>query len=110
MKKPLPILFLLCSVAVFAEEEGQELPVGKGECLSPGIIFVPIFLLAIIMIVIPMIYYFYHIAKSKGKINRKNKVWWIIISILAGIVISPIVLFFILLLLSIPFIIPAMFG
>jgi hypothetical protein len=107
MKKPLPILFLLCSVAVFAEEEGQELPVGKGECLSPGIIFVPIFLLAIIMIAIPMIYY---IAKSKGKINRKNKVWWIIISILAGIVISPIVLFFILLLLSIPFIIPAMFG
>lgn len=107
MKKLLPILFLLCSVAVFAEEEGQELPVGKGECLSPGIIFVPIFLLAIIMIVIPMIYY---IAKSKGKINRKNKVWWIIISILAGIVISPIVLFFILLLLSIPFIIPAMFG
>ena len=107
MKKPLPILFLLCSVAVFAEEKGQELPVGKGECLSPGIIFVPIFLLAIIMIVIPMIYY---IAKSKGKINRKNKVWWIIISILAGIVISPIVLFFILLLLSIPFIIPAMFG
>ena len=99
MKKPLPILFLLCSVAVFAEEEGQELPVGKGECLSPGIIFVPIFLLAIIMIAIPMIYY---IAKSKGKINRKNKVWWIIISILAGIVISPIVLFFILLLLSIP--------
>ena len=68
----------------------------------PGIIFVPIFLLAIIMIAIPMIYYFYHIAKSKGKINRKNKVWWIIISILAGIVISPIVLFFILLLLSIP--------
>lgn len=107
MKKPLPILFLLCSVAVFAEEEGQELPVGKGECLSPGIFFVPIFLLAIIMIAIPMIYY---IAKSKGKINRKNKVWWIIISILAGIVISPIVLFFILLLLSIPFIIPAMFG
>ena len=107
MKKPLPILFLLCSVAVFAEEKRQELPVGKGECLSPGIIFVPIFLLAIIMIVIPMIYY---IAKSKGKINRKNKVWWIIISILAGIVISPIVLFFILLLLSIPFIIPAMFG
>lgn len=107
MKKPLPILFLLCSVAVFAEEEGQVLPVGKGECLSPGIIFVPIFLLAIIMIAIPMIYY---IAKSKGKINRKNKVWWIIISILAGIVISPIVLFFILLLLSIPFIIPAMFG
>lgn len=107
MKKLLPILFLLCSVAVFAEEEGQELPVGKGECLSPGIIFVPIFLLAIIMIVIPMIYY---IAKSKGKINRKNKVWWIIISILAGIVISPIVLFFILLLLSIPFIIPALFG
>ncbi len=107
MKKLLPILFLLCSVAVFAEEEGQELPVGKGECLSPGIIFVPIFLLAIIMIAIPMIYY---IAKSKGKINRKNKVWWIIISILAGIVISPIVLFFILLLLSIPFIIPAMFG
>lgn len=102
MKKLLPILFLLCSVAVFAEEEGQELPVGKGECLSPGIIFVPIFLLAIIMIAIPMIYYFYHIAKSKGKINRKNKVWWIIISILAGIVISPIVLFFILLLLSIP--------
>ena len=102
MKKLLPILFLLCSVAVFAEEEGQELPVGKGECLSPGIIFVPI-----IMIAIPMIYY---IAKSKGKINRKNKVWWIIISILAGIVISPIVLFFILLLLSIPFIIPAMFG
>ena len=102
MKKPLPILFLLCSVAVFAEEKGQELPVGKGECLSPGIIFVPIFLLAIIMIVIPMIDYFYHIAKSKGKINRKNKVWWIIISILAGIVISPIVLFFILLLLSIP--------
>lgn len=99
MKKLLPILFLLCSVAVFAEEEGQELPVGKGECLSPGIIFVPIFLLAIIMIAIPMIYY---IAKSKGKINRKNKVWWIIISILAGIVISPIVLFFILLLLSIP--------
>lgn len=99
MKKPLPILFLLCSVAVFAEEKGQELPVGKGECLSPGIIFVPIFLLAIIMIAIPMIYY---IAKSKGKINRKNKVWWIIISILAGIVISPIVLFFILLLLSIP--------
>ena len=99
MKKPVPILFLLCSVAVFAEEEGQELPVGKGECLSPGIIFVPIFLLAIIMIAIPMIYY---IAKSKGKINRKNKVWWIIISILAGIVISPIVLFFILLLLSIP--------
>ena len=99
MKKPLPILFLLYSVAVFAEEEGQELPVGKGECLSPGIIFVPIFLLAIIMIAIPMIYY---IAKSKGKINRKNKVWWIIISILAGIVISPIVLFFILLLLSIP--------
>ena len=83
------------------------MPVGKGECLSPGIIFVPIFLLAIIMIAIPMIYY---IAKSKGKINRKNKVWWIIISILAGIVISPIVLFFILLLLSIPFIIPAMFG
>ena len=107
MKKLLPILFLLCSVAVFAEEEGQELPVGKGECLSPGIIFVPIFLLAIIMIAIPMIYY---IAKSKGKINRKNKVWWIIISILAGIVISPIVLFFILLLLSIPFIIPALFG
>ena len=107
MKKPLPILFLLCSVAVFAEEKGQELPVGKGECLSPGIIFVPIFLLAIIMIAIPMIYY---IAKSKGRINRKNKVWWIIISILAGIVISPIVLFFILLLLSIPFIIPAMFG
>ena len=107
MKKLLPILFLLCSVAVFAEEEGQELPVGKGECLSPGIIFVPIFLLAIIMIAIPSIY---HIAKSKGKINRKNKVWWIIISILAGIVISPIVLFFILLLLSIPFIIPAMFG
>ena len=107
MKKLLPILFLLCSVAVFAEKEGQELPVGKGECLSPGIIFVPIFLLAIIMIAIPMIYY---IAKSKGKINRKNKVWWIIISILAGIVISPIVLFFILLLLSIPFIIPAMFG
>lgn len=107
MKKLLPILFLLCSVAVFAEEKGQELPVGKGECLSPGIIFVPIFLLAIIMIAIPMIYY---IAKSKGKINRKNKVWWIIISILAGIVISPIVLFFILLLLSIPFIIPAMFG
>lgn len=107
MKKPLPILLLLCSVAVFAEEKGQELPVGKGECLSPGIIFVPIFLLAIIMIAIPMIYY---IAKSKGKINRKNKVWWIIISILAGIVISPIVLFFILLLLSIPFIIPAMFG
>ena len=107
MKKPLPILFLLCSVAVFAEEKGQELPVGKGECLSPGIIFVPMFLLAIIMIAIPMIYY---IAKSKGKINRKNKVWWIIISILAGIVISPIVLFFILLLLSIPFIIPAMFG
>lgn len=107
MKKLLPILFLLCSVAVFAEEEGQELPVGKGECLSPGIIFVPIFLLAIIMIAIPMIYY---IAKSKGKINRKNKMWWIIISILAGIVISPIVLFFILLLLSIPFIIPAMFG
>lgn len=102
MKKLLPILFLLCSVAVFAEEKGQELPVGKGECLSPGIIFVPIFLLAIIMIAIPMIYYFYHIAKSKGKINRKNKVWWIIISILAGIVISPIVLFFILLLLSIP--------
>ena len=99
MKKLLPILFLLCSVAVFAEEKGQELPVGKGECLSPGIIFVPIFLLAIIMIAIPMIYY---IAKSKGKINRKNKVWWIIISILAGIVISPIVLFFILLLLSIP--------
>lgn len=107
MKKLLPILFLLCSVAVFAEEKGQELPVGKGECLSPGIIFVPIFLLAIIMIAIPSIY---HIAKSKGKINRKNKVWWIIISILAGIVISPIVLFFILLLLSIPFIIPAMFG
>lgn len=107
MKKLLPILFLLCSVAVFAEEKGQELPVGKGECLSPGIIFVPIFLLAIIMIAIPMIYY---IAKSKGKINRKNKMWWIIISILAGIVISPIVLFFILLLLSIPFIIPAMFG
>lgn len=107
MKKLLPILFLLCSVAVFAEEEGQELPVGKGECLSPGIIFVPIFLLAIIMIAIPSIY---HIAKSKGKINRKNKMWWIIISILAGIVISPIVLFFILLLLSIPFIIPAMFG
>ena len=107
MKKPLPILFLLCSVAVFAEEKVQELPVGKGECLSPGIIFVPIFLLAIIMIAIPMIYY---IAKSKGKINRKNKVWWIIISILAGIVISPIVLFFILLLLSIPFIIPALFG
>ena len=107
MKKLLPIFFLLCSVAVFAEEKGQELPVGKGECLSPGIIFVPIFLLAIIMIAIPMIYY---IAKSKGKINRKNKVWWIIISILAGIVISPIVLFFILLLLSIPFIIPAMFG
>ena len=67
MKKLLPILFLLCSVAVFAEEKGQELPVGKGECLSPGIIFVPIFLLAIIMIAIPMIYYFYHIAKSKGK-------------------------------------------
>lgn len=107
MKKLLPILFLLCSVAVFAEEKGQELPVGKGECLSPGIIFVPIFLLAIIMIAIPSIY---HIAKSKGKINRKNKMWWIIISILAGIVISPIVLFFILLLLSIPFIIPAMFG
>lgn len=107
MKKLLPILFLLCSVAVFAEEKVQELLVGKGECLSPGIIFVPIFLLAIIMIAIPMIYY---IAKSKGKINRKNKVWWIIISILAGIVISPIVLFFILLLLSIPFIIPAMFG
>ena len=101
MKKLLPIFFLLCSVAVFAEE-GQELPVGRGECLSPGIIFVPIFLLAIIMIAIPMIYYFYHIAKSKGKINRKNKVWWIIISILAGIVIRPIVLFFILLLLSIP--------
>ena len=107
MKKLLPILFLLCSVAVFAEEEGQELPVGKGECLSPGIIFVPIFLLAIIMIAIPMIYY---IAKSKGKINRKNKVWWIIISILAGIVISPVISFLILLLLSIPFIIPAMFG
>ena len=55
MKKLLPILFLLCSVAVFAEEEGQELPVGKGECLSPGIILVPILLLGITMLAIPSI-------------------------------------------------------
>lgn len=107
MKKLLPILFLLCSVAVFAEEEGQKLPVGKGECLSPGIILVPILLLGITMLAIPSIY---HIAKSKGKINRKNKVWWIIISILAGIVISPVISFLILLLLSIPAIISIVFG
>ena len=101
MKKLLPIFFLLCSVAVFAEE-GQELPVGRGECLSPGIILVPILLLGITMLAIPSIY---HIAKNKGKINGKNKVWWIIISILAGIVVSPVISFLILLLLSIPFII-----
>lgn len=106
MKKLLPIFFLLCSVAVFAEE-GQELPVGRGECLSPGIILVPILLLGIIMLAIPSTYYF---VKRRGKINRENKVWWIIISILAGIVISPAVLFLILLILCIPVIISNVFG
>ena len=69
MKKLLPIFFLLCSVAVFAEE-GQELPVGRGECLSPGIILVPFLLLGICMFAAPSIYYF---AKRRGKINRNNK-------------------------------------
>ena len=106
MKKLLPIFFLLCSVAVFAEE-GQELPVGRGECLSPGIIILPFLLLGIIMLAIPSTYYF---VKRRGKINRENKVWWIIISILAGIVISPVVLFLILLILCIPVIISNVFG
>ncbi len=35
MKKLLPILFLLCSVAVFAEEEEQELPVERGGMSFP---------------------------------------------------------------------------
>ena len=38
MKKVLTILLLLCYVSVFAEEEGQELHVAKGECLPPLII------------------------------------------------------------------------
>lgn len=98
MKKLLPIFFLLCSVAVFAEE-GQELPVGRGECLSPGIILVPFLLLGICMFAAPSIYYF---AKRRGKINRNNKLWWIIISTLAGIAISPVVLFLILLFWCLP--------
>ena len=38
MKKVLTILVLLCSVSVFAGEEGQELHVAKAECLPPLII------------------------------------------------------------------------
>ena len=94
MKKLLSLLFLLCSVAAFAEEEVQDMPVGRGECLSPGIILVPFLLLGIFMFAAPSIYYF---AKRRGKINRNNKLWWIIISTLAGIAISPVVLFLILL-------------
>ena len=99
MKKLLSLLFLLCSVAAFAEEEVQDMPVGRGECLSPGIILVPFLLLGICMFAAPSIYYF---AKRMGKINRNNKLWWIIISTLAGIAISPVVLFLILLFWCLP--------
>ena len=72
MKKLLSLLFLLCSVAAFAEEEVQDMPVGRGECLSPGIILVPFLLMGICMFAAPSIYYF---AKRRGKINRNNKLW-----------------------------------
>ena len=55
MKKLLSFLFLLCSVAAFAEEEVQDMPVGRGECLSPGIILVPFLLLGICMFAAPSI-------------------------------------------------------
>ena len=86
-------------MAAFAEEEVQDMPVGRGECLSLGIILVPFLLLGICMFAAPSIYYF---AKRRGKINRNNKLWWIIISTLAGIAISPVVLFLILLFWCLP--------
>ena len=90
MKKLLPILFLLCSVAVFAEEEGQDLPVAKGECLSPFALFIPFFTplvqLAFYLFVAGLVYV---IAEITGKRNEDNKVLWIIISLVAGLVICP---------------------
>ena len=90
MKKLLPILFLLCSVAVFAEEEGQDLPVAQGECLSPLALFIPFFTplvqLAFYLFVAGLVYV---IAEITGKRNEDNKVLWIIISLVAGLVICP---------------------
>ena len=88
MKKLLTLLFLLCSIAILAEEEGQDLPVGKGECLSPFALFIPFFTplvqLAFYLFIVGLIYV---IAEITGKRNEDNKVLWIIISLVASLVI-----------------------
>ena len=90
MKKLLTLIFLLCSIAILAEEEGQDLPVGKGECLSPFALFIPFFTplvqLAFYLFIVGLIYV---IAEITGKRNEDNKVLWIIISLVAGLVICP---------------------
>ena len=71
MKKLLPIFFLLCSVSVFAEEEGQDLPTAKGECISPFALFIPFFtplmLLAFYLFISGLVYVIAEIAGKRGE-------------------------------------------
>lgn len=80
----LSILFLLCSVAVFAEEEGQDVPVAKGECISPFGLCMPLAELAFFLFVAGLVYI---LAEITGKRDEDNKEWWKIISIVASLVI-----------------------
>lgn len=94
MKKLLPIFFLLCSMSVFAEEEGQDLPTAKGECISPFALFIPFFtplmLLAFYLFISGLVYV---IAEIAGKRDEDNKVLWTIISLVAGLVICPALIY-----------------
>ena len=90
MKKLLTLLFSFCSIAILAEEEGQDVPMAKGECISPLGLFIPFFTplvqLAFYLFIAGLVYI---IAEIMGKRNEDNKVLWIIISLVAGLVICP---------------------
>ena len=63
MKKVLTILVLLCSVSVFAGEEGHELHVAKAECLPPliiPVIFIALCLYITCFIGVPIMAYRRH--------------------------------------------------
>ena len=85
MKKLLPIFFLLCSVSVFAEEEGQDLPTAL---FIP--FFTPLMLLAFYLFISGLVYV---IAEIAGKRDEDNKVLWTIISLVAGLVICPALIY-----------------
>lgn len=84
MKKVSTILLLLCYVSVFAEEEGQDVPVAKGECISPFGLCMPLAELAFFLFIAGLVYI---LAEITGKRDEDNKEWWIIISLVASLVI-----------------------